>query len=224
MKANTFSCNIHGPYSVTYSINKSVPVTIEDISDEIHNFSLDRYDMPQDIDIKITLHPVNNKQCAITDIMYSKYEFNITTEKGELITLSNIQRLPNQLNNTLYINMRTYTGFSPILEYVYIGTKLNDVIYGDISFEIEENDRIEVKSNNCRVELDTYEGDLLEFSELDFKSTNTIVALSNESYIEISLDDFKLYENVYADNCTFETLNYGTQSQHIIRMSQHTYF
>lgn len=220
MKANSFSCNIHGPYTVVYSINKGIPVTIDEIIDEKHSFSIGRYEMPQDIDIKIILNPKNNKQCAITDIMYSKYEFNITTEKGDLITISNQQRLPNYINNTLYVTMKTYIGFSPVLEYIYIGTKLNDVIYGDISFSPEENDRIEVKSTNCIVELDTYDGDMLEFSELDFKSTKTIVGLSNDAYVEIGLNNFKTYENIYAENCVFETINYGTQSQHILRIPQ----
>ena len=71
--------------------------------------------------------------------------------------------------------MKTYTGFSPMLKYVYIGTKINDVIYGDISFEVEENDRIDIKSSNCIVELDTYTDDKLDFSELDFRSTKTVV-------------------------------------------------
>lgn len=220
IKANSFSCNIHGPYTIVYSINKGVPVTINETQDDEHTFSLGKYDMPQDFSIKIILNPKNNKQCAITDIMYSKYEFNITTEKGELISISNVQRLPNYLSNTLHVRMKTYIGFSPVLEYIYIGTKLNDVIYGDISFTPEEGDRIEVKCSNCIVELDTYDGDLLEFSELDFKSTKTIVGLSSDSYIEIDLDNFKTYENVSAKDCTFETLNYGTQSQHIIRIPQ----
>lgn len=220
MKANSFSCNIYGPYTVIYSINKGIPVTIDETIDAEHSFSINRYEMPQDIDIKIILNPKNNKQCAITDIMYSKYEFNITTDKGDLVTISNQQRLPNYINNTLNVTMKTYTGFSPVLEYIYIGTKLNDVIYGDISFTPKEDERIEVRSTNCIVELDTYDGDMLEFSELDFKSTKTIVGLSNDAYIEINLDNFKIYENVQANECIFETLNYGTQSQHIIKIPQ----
>ena len=220
MKVNSFSCKIHGPHTVIYSINKGVPVTINKIRDEEYDFSLGHYNMPQDMDIKIILNPKNNKQCAITDIMYSKYEFNITTEKGELITTSNQERLPNYISNTLYVTMKTYIGFSPVLEYIYIGTKLNDVIYGDISFTPEEGDRIDVRSTNCIVELDTYEDDKLQFSELDFRSTKTIVGLSNDSYIEINLNDFKNYENVYADKCSFEVLSYGTQSQHVIKIPQ----
>ena len=223
MEANSFSCKIHGPYTVVYSINNNIHEIIEEITEGEHDFSIGRYHTPQKLDIKIILNPVNNKQCAITDLMYSKYEFNITTEKGNLINISNTERLPNTISNTLFITMKTYTGFSPILKYVYIGTKINDVIYGDISFEVEENDRIDIKSSNCIVELDTYTDDKLDFSELDFRSTKTVVGLSNESYIEINLDNFKSYEKVYADSCTFETLNYGTQSKHLIKIPEGVY-
>lgn len=223
LKANSFSCKIHGPHKVIYSIDDEMPRTIEKPVNDSYDFSIDRSDMPRSMDIKIILNPINNMQCAITDIMYSKFEFEITTEKGEIPIIGVQKRMPNVAKNNLYVNMKTYIGFSPILKYIYIGEKLNNIVYGDIEIHPQDGDRIYVECTNCKTEFETYSGDKLEFADIDFSSSITAIGLSNDSYIEIDLKNFKEYSNIIADRCYVDSILQGSNQIPIIRIPKGVY-
>lgn len=219
LKANSFSCKIHGAHKIMYSINNGMVKTLEHLVDESYDFKLDPTEMPQDLDIKIYLLPKNNKQCAITNVMYSKYEFNITTDNGDLVEIVGQKRLPNIMNNNLQVNMKTYIGFSPILEYIYIGTKVKDITYGDISFQPTENEKLIMSKTNCVAELEQYDSEgMLQYVELDYLASKTVVGQNADSYITINLDNFKTYKSITADKCAFESISYGSQVQHLIKI------
>ena len=220
IKANSFSCKIHGAHKIMYSVNNGMVKTVERlVDDELYDFKLDNTEMPQDLDIKIYLYPKNNKQCAITNVMYSKYEFNITTEKGDLVDIMGEKRLPNVMDNNLLVNMKTYIGFSPVLEYIYIGTKVQNITYGDISFQPQENEKLIMSKTNCTAELEEYDSNgMLQHVDLDYLATNIVKGLSSDSYISINLKNFKSYRSITADRCIFESISYGSQVQHIIKI------
>ena len=230
INANSFSCNIHGPNKIIYSVDGNTPKTLTNEINDTHNFSIGKYDMPKSISVKIILNPVGNMQCAVTDIMYSKYEFEVTTDKGPIVEISGQKRLPNFMYNTLKVNMKTYTGFSPVLKYIYIGTKVENITYGDIDIIPEDGDIIVMDKSNCVAELETYtrfiqedteneEADFrLDSIDLDYTASKIIVGKSNESYIEINLDNFKEYKNIYAERCIFEAITYGSQVKNIIKI------
>lgn len=223
MKANTFSCVIHGPHKVIYSINGATAKTLTNDLDDTYDFSIGNNDVPVNMDIKIILNPINNMQCAITDIMYSKYEFEITTTKGPLVEISGQKRLPNYMNNTLQISMKTYTGFSPVLEYVYIGTKVQNIVYGDIEIIPEEGDILLIEKSNCVAELETYieyapDDWRLDFADYDYVASKAIVGKSSDSYIYVDLSNFKEYKTVIADRCTFEAITQGSVTKYMIRI------
>lgn len=215
IKANSFSCNIHGPHKIVYALNNSSSYkTLSQETNDTYNFILKDNDMPIDMDIKIILNPKNNMQCAITDIMYSKYEFNISTEKGVITEISGQKRLPNYMDNKLFVHMKTYTGFSPVLEYIYIGTKLNNIIYGDIDIIPEDGDMLLINKTNCIAELETYtkfNNDNNDWRLDNFNgnyiASKVIIGKSNESYIDIDLSNFKSYKSIIADRCSFEIIN-----------------
>jgi len=228
MNANTFSCNVHGPHKIIYSIDGATPKTLTQEVDDTYDFKIKGYDKPVNMNIKIILNPINNMQCAITDIMYSKYEFEITTEKGQLVEIAGQKRLPNHMNNKLVITMKTYTGFSPVLEYVYIGTKLQNIIYGDIEITPEEGDMLLIEKSNCIAELEThieYKNNdwRLDFVDYDYIASKVIVGKSNESYIYIDLSNFKDYKSVFAERCTFEAITQGSVTKHMIRIPAGVY-
>lgn len=220
VKANSLSFNVFGPNKIVYTINNGTIKTIENIADDKHVFKIKGYNTPQNIHVKITLNPVNNKQVAISDIFYSSYEFSIETEKGQISTSSNVKRLPNATYNTLIVKMRTYIGFSPILKYIYIGTPLNNITYGDIKIKPHGTDEqyIIMEKENCFAELESYKDEKLQFSDLDYTGGLEIKGLSDNAYISINLNDFKTYKTVHAERCFFETINYGSQVQHIIKI------
>lgn len=220
IKANTLSFNVYGPNKIEYSINNGAIKIIENIEDTKHEFNINGYDTPQDVSVRITLNPINNKQVAITDLFYSSYEFNISTENGELLDVNDYKRLPNQTYNTLIIKMKTNTGFSPVLKYVYIGTKVNNITYGDIEIVPTKGceEYIIMDKTNCIAELDVYNKGMLQFQDLDYIAGKSVKGMSSDSYISIKLDNFKSYKSVFADRCTFESINYGSQVQHIIKI------
>lgn len=220
IKANTLSFNVFGPNKIVYTVDNGNIETIENIVDDKHEFKINRTNTPKNIHVKITLNPVNNKQVAVSDIFYSSYEFDISTDKGGISNINNEKRLPNTTYNTLIIKMKTYIGFSPVLKYVYIGTPLNNILYGDISIKLnpKEENYIIMEKNNCFAELESYKEDKLQFSDLDYIAGFSIKGLSDNAYISINLDDFKSYKSIHAERCMFETINYGTQVQHIIKI------
>lgn len=228
IKANTFNCNIHGPHKIIYSIDGGNVKTLTQDIEDTYNFAISGYDNPVSMDIKIILNPKNNMQCAITDIMYSKYEFNITTEKGPLVEISGQKRLPNYMDNTLYVTMKTYTGFSPVLEYIYIGTKVQNIMYGDIEIIPEDGDMLLIDKTNCVAELETY----IQYDEDDYRIDNVdqnytaskvIIGTSNDSYIHVDLSNFKDYNSVIAERCTFEAVTQGSKTKYVIRIPSGVY-
>lgn len=228
MKANTFSCNVHGSHKIIYSIDGGTSKTLTQDVEDTYNFVISDNDTPVNMDIKIILNPKNNMQCAITDLMYSKYEFAITTEKGPLVEIDGKKRLPNYMNNTLEISMKTYTGYSPILEYVYIGTKVQNIIYGDIDIIPEDGDILLISKTNCVAELETY----IEYAEDDWRLENiddnytaskVIIGKSSDSYIYIDLSNFKDYKSVTAERCSFEAVTKGSQTKYMIKVPAGVY-
>lgn len=220
IKANSLSFNVFGPNKIIYTINNENINTIENVEDKKHNFKLNGYNTPQNIHVRIILNPVNNKQAAISDLFYSSYEFHIETEKGEITTFNDTKRLPNSTYNTLIITMKTNIGFSPILKYIYIGTPLDNITYGDISIRPHSKDEqyIVMEKENCIAELEYYREQELEFTDIDYTAGLEIKGLSDNSYISVNLKDFKKFKSVHADRCIFETINYGSQIQHVIKI------
>lgn len=233
INANSFSCNIHGPNKIIYSIDGQTPKTLTYETNETHSFSIGHYEKPKSFSIKIILNPLGNMQCAVTDIMYSKYDFEITTEKGPIVEIGGQKRLPNYMYNTLKVNMKTYTGFSPVLKYIYIGTKVQNITYGDIDIIPEEGDIIVMNKTNCVAELETLarfipdvepeeaaetEDYRIESIDLDYTASKIIVGKSNDSYIEVNLDYFKEYKSIFAEKCIFEAISYGSQIKSIIKI------
>lgn len=228
MKANTFSCNVHGAHKIIYSIDGGTAKTLTQDVEDTYNFSIKGYENPVDMDIKIILNPKNNMQCAITDLMYSKYEFSITTQKGSLVNINGQKRLPNFMDNALEISMKTYTGYSPILEYVYIGTKVQNIVYGDIDIIPEEGDILIINKTNCIAELETYIQYNINDWRLDavddnYSASKVIIGKSNDSYIYIDLSNFKDYKSVTAERCFFEAVTKGSQTKYMIKIPSGVY-
>lgn len=218
INANSFSCNIHGAHKITTSIN-GVAHTIEKTADELHKFKTDRFDMPQKMMVKIILLPAENSQCAISDIMYSEYEVKIYTDHGDLLTIGGEKRLPNNKENNLYIDLNTSTGFSPVLKYIYIGAKLENIIYGDIEFEAEDEfDKLIFEKSNCTAELERYIDGKLDIAIEDYLPGITVVGASDNSYIELNLTGFKEIRSIKADRCTVEQISYGSKVINVVKI------
>lgn len=209
-KVNTLSMVIEGGYSIEYSINNDVIKTTNSPNNTKIDFVIKDNYMPQDVKIKITL--LKGGVSKVSNIMYSKFDLKMEIDKGDFYHKSSGAILPSYEYNNLTITMRTYTGFSPVLKDIYIGSALTDRdYYGSIDLDPTLGQYLTVKYSNCRLEL----------SKLD-KSTNKVLSiiddyipykhyssLSNNTQIELILDDYTRIQKLTAKDCDIETINYG---------------
>lgn len=209
MPINSLSMTIEGPYTITYSLNQNGKQVINNFDNEKIVFNIPRSHTPQDLDLKIVLH---DSKCKISDIKYSHYEFKMTTEKEEYYHSPNGATLPAYNYNNLIITMRTYTGFSPVLKYIYIGEKLNEYdSYTGIEFDPLNGTKLLTNFNDCRLELtklNRESGDIIEVID-NYIPYKHYSSLSNNAQMELFLDEFSEIESIKAEGCTIETLNYG---------------
>ena len=207
---NSISMTIEGPYSIEYSVNNNGIKTLNNYNNTSFEFKIDGYHEPKEMKIKITLH--NSSTCKIKNIMYSKFDFTMITEQGDFYHAPTGTTLPSYDANNLIITMRTYTGFSPILNYIYVGTNLSEnFYYGDIDFDPINGTKLITKFNDCRLELtklDKITGAIIEVidSYVPYKHYS---ALKNLAQIELLLNEYTEIKGISADNCEIETMNYG---------------
>lgn len=210
MKMNSVSMTIEGPYTVIYSINKNGKQVITDYKNETFEFSINKEHLPQDIELKIILHDAN--KCKINDIKYSKFEFKMTTEKQDFPHSEHGGSLPSHNYNNLLVSMKTFTGFSPVLKYIYIGDLLTDSnYYGDIEYSPTSGDKLLTSNMNCRMELvkiNKTSGDIIETIN-DYVPHKHYSAKSNNAQMELILDDYSEIKSIKAPGCEIETVNYG---------------
>ena len=147
---NFLSLDIEGTYTIEYKIGDENVNIITQKSKKYH-FTSDKYDSPQLMYLKVTLGPGSK----IKNILYSKYKFNMKTEKSEFTHNEVGCQLPSYDKNKLLISMKTYVGFSPVLKYIYIGSPLTkDNYYGDITItDIPDNNVLYVDADNATVDL-----------------------------------------------------------------------
>lgn len=217
--ANTFSAIIEGPYKIKYSIDNSEDIVLLDKDNKIFNFEIAKSNSPQNIKLKITFL---KEDCKLKKCKYSKYDFKITTEKGELINSNNILYIPTYDSNNLLIEIRSFSGFSPILKYVYIGTKLkNEHGYFDIEFNPENGEKIYTKFENCIMCLKKYDKITNKLIDTinDYKPYKEYTA-KEDTKLELNIDNY-LISKIEANNINIETININdTNKKYIINLKK----
>jgi hypothetical protein len=124
--------------------------------------------------VKIEIQKSGMNPVVIKDIMASRYEVSCRTEKGSIIITPFSSILPTLAaseRNTLYVDIKAYSAFAPIVNYVHIGASLGNAVYvakdivtgtGGYSLDI---------SSNCIVKLYKINGttEVLESGDLATK-------------------------------------------------------
>jgi hypothetical protein len=121
-----------------------------------YNYKSKRYDNPRSFYIKVAK---TSSSISFANFKYSKYDFNLSFENSDPLDTNSAIMVPNTDSSTMYINMNTYTGTSPIINYIYIGTISSTNMYttsSPIDCVLENSKKLIIESN-CRVEL--YETD-----------------------------------------------------------------
>lgn len=229
LKANQFSMTLKkGQCNVIVFINGQKAYDGPPVyNNGEYTFTTLKYDQPQDMQIIII--GIGFEQTEISNLLYSKYSFNISTKEGELIkrtTEDNLYTLPLSMTNELYIDIKTDIQFAPIIRKVFIGTPLNeDNSYESDLIKCSKKSRLVINSN-CNVEL--YDSDFAfdacsKNNELQKVTTNyntelVYTARANDSYIVIDLSNYTSIESINIPIGEYEVINIGNSKKHIIRL------
>ena len=219
--ANSFSCKVYGPYTIEYNIDNGPIQTLSEDNNDVFKFKTPQFNIPRNMNIKIYLKDSSPK-CKITNIYYSKFELVFSTEKGDIQQISGENVLPNQMENVLNISMRTYTGFSPVLKYIYIGKKLSkDDSYKNIQITPEKNSRLLTKYKNCKLTLKVLNKENNQVVEIieDYKPYKFYTSKNNSAQLELQLEDFSDIDSLESDTGAISTENYGNYVQYLLRLS-----
>lgn len=206
-KVNSLSLTIEGPFAIEYNYNNNGVKTISQPDNSSYKFELEKYDSPVDLKLKITLLDFTGK---IKDIKYSKFDFKIKTRYGDESMLVNGQILPDIDINSVDVIMRAYTGFSPVLKYIYIGNLLSDSdFYGDIDFDPKNGTKLIAHFNDCNMQLTKIDKDdnIIEVIE-DYKPYKFYSTKINDSIIKLDLSKYEDINSINVGENKIETYNY----------------
>ena len=198
--ANNFSCDIEGPFSLSYKINNNEIVNIDKTENDLYEFNIDTTNKPKTIELTIKFLDSN---CRVKNCRYSRFDLELTTDKGGLISRNNYYIIPNHDINNLICSIQVYEGFSPNIKYFYIGSRLNESNgYYGIKFNPDNGTKLYTKYNNCRLQLRKYTKDTNELIETiyDYKPYKEYSAI-NDSKIELNLDNY-IIDHIDALNCS----------------------
>ena len=215
IQMNSFSAVITGPYKIEYSINNEEAVILTDKSNSSFNFVIEKRDMPQNLKLKITFL---ESGCKIKDVRYSKYELSLSLANGDINYDRDNMYLPSDDINTLYVNIKSYIGFSPIIKYIYIGNKLKESDgYYNIHFNTADGTKLDAKYSGCRLQLkecDKTTNEIINIIE-DYRPYKKYTARKT-AYVSIDIDDY-IVSKIEAENCEIKTDNYnGINKEYII--------
>lgn len=185
-------------------------------------FETEEYTSPKEMQIIIAA--IGDTTVIISSLKFSKYIFNMELENGEFIKENGMLYLPNNYENILKINFRTFTQNSVLLKNIFIGELLTDADeYVSELIHAEEYDNLIIDST-CRVELyksqhkfDTCSknNDSITYVE-DYKTNNIYVASSNDAYIILNTSEYSEINNIYIENGTYEVIGNNEYKRHII--------
>lgn len=145
-------------------------------------------------DIRVEIQKIEGTgDVVIKHIRYAHYEISVNIDAGELIrTPQGIVIPKGEGKRHLFIEMQSFTGLSPVMDYVYIGSSLANVSYETEEFVLIGQGRLDIDTD-CVVELI----DLNAQTSTNNFTTNTSYAnnSSEKMYVEISLESFGVVES-----------------------------
>lgn len=230
LKANAFKATIpEGQCMIIASVNGTVVYNGSPYyNDGVMQYSTDTYSTPQDIEI--TIISLGSTQVEVSELLYNKFELSVFTKTGMLMPKENETNsyvVPNNVSNKLYVNMKTFIQYSPVLERIFIGRPLSNADYYESDI-ITGNSKHKLSINsNCTVEL--YESSM-PFAYCDksdpnqlvtygYDTNNIYIAKSNNAYINLDTSKYTVINSIKIDAGTYELIDYGNGQKHAIKFN-----
>lgn len=192
------------------------------VNTTIHNgsgvFKTEISQSPSEFKVKII--PTSMRMVSFQNIKYSKFEFNYFLQKDSIRSIGGKLTIPNYDENKLTIEMRSFSGYSPILKHVFVGSNLENVTYETeiISTSTIDDNKIRIESN-CDItliELDNNEN-IINTIE-NYNPHCEYIALSDQAYIKLDLSAYSYVESLKAPQGRFETIGTGSNISYYMRL------
>jgi hypothetical protein len=220
--ANSFSFEVNeGNYMIVESVDG-----IETKSEIFYGFKQyksEAYEIPKKISVKIT--QIGISKMTISKIQYSHYDFKVELQEGELLSLPSGTFLPNTAKpNLVKVSIKTYTGYSPILEYIHIGQKLTGVEYVTklIPYSEGTKRKIEIKTSSS-ISLLEIAADGSVVSTIDnFEPYNIYEADENSdnAHIKLDLSSYSNIKEVKTLVGRIETKDIGSKTEYYLKLKK----
>lgn len=216
---NELEFNISGNFTIEYRINEDEIQTI-DRDQNNYKFTIPRTITKNRIRARILFKEAGESN-FIKDIMFSAFDIEVSTEGIPLIKENDYFIIPNDENAKISFKMEAFTGFSPCINWIYIGERLaeQDGIY-NIEVNSQGKSRINAKVHNCRIDLHKVSkaGEAISTVK-DFKPFVFYSSESNSNQVELFLDDFDEIRTMTAEHGVIETVSYSSYHlQYILKL------
>lgn len=160
-------------------------------------FTTPKFESP--VKMKIKAVSVYNNKIRINNLLYNAYEVDLRLSRGSITSMPDGQLvLPNQSENTLHINMKTYCSAQPYISGIFIGNDFNQIKYlTEIIKPITGCDRIFDISCNASIRLHkTNDYGNIESTIENYLPTTSYKALSDGAFIRLNLDEYSSIDRI----------------------------
>ena len=208
--------NISARITMEYDDEVFGKKTIE-LGDQL-KFISERTDTPRNI--SITMHIISIRDIKFKNFQYSNYSIQLETKNGTLVKEDKGYKLGNFYHNELKLKISTRTGYSPIIEGIYIGENFRDIAY--ITKTIPNRDNcmrvFEIITNGDidLIKLDNYGAEIEETK--DYRPYTRYKATEDDAYIRVDLSDYSYIEEVPNDDFILERIDESGQTFYNIRI------
>lgn len=224
---NEISFEIANGQSILTVIVDGEIITNTQISSANKYYRSPHYNTPKSFEVIIS--NIGSDITIIKNLKYKNYEIQLRTDNSRVLKVDDEDNyiLPNEPNNRLHINFRTYTQYPIYISKIFIGDKCNsenDIFItdneliptdGDYTIEIKANCKI---SNYHSIEtIEDFSSDKIIKVE-DYNTSKNYIALDNDSFLMIDLKEYSEIKNIVPVVGSYESISNNYEKYHIIKM------
>jgi hypothetical protein len=194
---------IEGNYTIDVTTPKGTVTTIGNGAKKIET-ALN----PTPVNHVIRITPIGSNPVTLNNIRYSKFEINFALAKGAFANINGNMVLPQDNSNLVYINMKTYTGYSPVVEFIHVGPSIANAKYETniITAAAGTTRKLRIKTN-CQislVEVDAQGNAIPAGTINNYEPYNEYKAISDQAYIKLNVNEYSQIDYIKGSVGRFE--------------------